>query len=202
MVPDRDQISVMDSLHARGATADGDGSRRRVVMHGPPCYRHVQARSSSPYVPEKVVLAGLEPGVVDTMATDAWSWTPMHVLRTLDSHMHSRIRSGERQGRGICSVQRGRPARNGKRSGRRGGQIELEDGRTFRSQKLPFRSLVRLDDFDRSMPMPVRGGTMTLRRTTDDHLRARRHDVPSDVDVDGARRGVILRPRLTCMQPE
>jgi hypothetical protein len=50
--------------------------------------------------------------------------------------------------------------------------------------------------------MPVRGGTMTLRRTTDDHLRARRHDVPSDVDVDGARRGVVLRPRLTCMQPE
>lgn len=179
--------------------------RRQRGMHGPPCYRHVQTLAPRT-CPKRWCWVdwSLEWWTLDTMATDAWSWTPMHVLRTLDSHMHSRIRSGERQGRGICSVQRqAGTQRQAKRPERRTNRTRRRtDGRTFRSQKLPFRSLVRLDDFDRSMPMPVRGGTMTLRRTTDDHLRARRHDVPSDVDVDGARRGVILRPRLTCMQPE
>jgi hypothetical protein len=83
MVPDRDQISVMDSLHMRAVR------RRRRGMHGPPCYRHVQARSSSPYVPEKVVLGGLEPGVVDTMATDAWMELDAHACVTYVGQSHA-----------------------------------------------------------------------------------------------------------------
>lgn len=158
-------------------------------------------------MPEKVVLGGLEPGVVDTgHYGDGCMELDAHACVTYVGQSHALAhpqRRETRTGHLFCSERQAGTQRQAKRPERRTNRTRRRtDGRTFRSQKLPFRSLVRLDDFDRSMPMPVRGGTMTLRRTTDDHLRARRHDVPSDVDVDGARRGVILRPRLTCMQPE
>lgn len=85
-------------------------------------------------MPEKVVLGGLEPGVVDTgHYGDGCMELDAHACVTYvgQSHALAHPQRRERQGRGICSVQRqARPARNGKRSGRRGGQIELEDGRT------------------------------------------------------------------------
>jgi hypothetical protein len=190
MVPDRDQSSVMDSLHMRAVRR----RRRRRGMHGPPCYRHVQTLAPRT-CPKRWCW-------VD-WSLEWWTlWRRMHgvgrpcmcyVRWTVTCTRASAAERETRTGHLFCSEagpagtqrQAKRPERRTNRTRRR------TDGRTFRSQKLPFRSLVRLDDFDRSMPMPVRGGTMTLRRTTDDHLRARRHDVPSDVDVDGARRGVV-----------
>lgn len=112
-------------------------------MHGPPCYRHVQTLAPRT-CPKRWCWVdwSLEWWTLDTMATDAWSWTPMHVLRTLDSHMHSRIRSGERDKDGASVLFRGRPGRHATASEAAGEEDKSNsktDGRTdFSKPKVAF----------------------------------------------------------------